>query len=905
MKRFIPVLVLPVVVCAFWLGTQTSPTRITRAEAFAREIPMIPEIADDPDEQTAMEFLIARDPVTHRIPEKIREREQKFAASLPSASRAAGIGGGTLVWQERGPNNVGGRTRVFAIDVADPNTLIAGSVAGGIWKSTNDGASWMITTDPEQIHTTTCIAQDRRQGHTDTWYVGTGEFVGSTNNNTRWGSLYRGDGIFKSTDNGSTWHLLPSTTSGTPQTSDPFDYIWSVATDPANPVQDIVYAATYVGVYRSTNGGDTWTLSLAADPSYALVTVSPAGVVYASINSNGIPSVYRSPDGVAWTNITPTAFSTANGRILLTPCPSSPDIVYCFVQNANTPPSTAGHQIWKYRYLSGDGSRTGGAWENRSASLPGDINTQGGYDMVLDVKPVDTNFVIIGGTNLYRSTDGFASPGNVTVIGGYPYYPDQFHHPDIHNGGFRPGTPSVYYSSHDGGISRCDDIDNAQVTWVTLNHGYNVTQFYSVSIDPDSGSNVIMAGAQDNGTVLGNAPGASDWIPVFGGDGTVVKVAPGSHDRLYIQYQNGQMYRESRAVTDFVYMTPSGATNMLFVNPLILDPNSPRIMYFPAGRNSPALTSAIWRNDNAPDGDNVTGWTPLDGTDVGPAAGYSRRISALGVSTTNVPNVLYFGTIDGIVRRADNVDTPTPTVTTITPPGLGGGTSTGGFVRAIAVDPQYAANALLAFGNYNFQSLWHTTNSGASWTDVEGNLSGPSGPSVRWASIFYVDGVRQIFLGTSIGVLFTPVLNGGSTVWTREGESTVGNVLIAMLDYRPADKTLAVGTHARGVFTATFEGPLGVEDAGTIAEEFRLNQNYPNPFNPATTLTFHAPHGGDRAELAICDIAGRVIATLLDGPVHAGENSVVFHADHLASGTYFARLRMGSQVAVRKMLLLR
>src|SRR5206468_6485466 len=80
-----------------------------------------------------------------------------------------------LVWTERGPNKVGGRTRAFAIDVANPTTLLAGSVAGGIWRSTNDGASWSLRTSPGQIHSTTCIAQDRRAGKTTTWYVGTGE----------------------------------------------------------------------------------------------------------------------------------------------------------------------------------------------------------------------------------------------------------------------------------------------------------------------------------------------------------------------------------------------------------------------------------------------------------------------------------------------------------------------------------------------------------------------------------------------------------------------------------------------------------------------------------------------------------------------------------------------------------
>jgi hypothetical protein len=108
----------------------------------------------------------------------------------------------------------------------------------------------------------------------------------------------------------------------------------------------------------------------------------------------------------------------------------------------------------------------------------------------------------------------------------------------------------------------------------------------------------------------------------------------------------------------------------------------------------------------------------------------------------------------------------------------------------------------VVFGNYNFQSLWYTTDAGASWTDVEGNLAGPAGPSVRFAAMAHVDGVRHVFLATSIGVLSSTVLDGASTIWVQEGASEMGNIIVGYLDYRPSDRTIAAGTHARGVFTA-------------------------------------------------------------------------------------------------------
>ncbi|HXG00173.1 MAG TPA: sialidase family protein, partial [Bacteroidota bacterium] len=277
--------------------------------------------ANNPRARDEMEFLIQRDPVANAIPPDIHRREQQFAKRIPALEQVAlqkGTGLRSLVWSERGPNNVGGRTRVLAADVANIGTLIAGAVAGGIWKSTNDGASWRLVLAPQQIHTTSCIAQDVRPGKTHIWYVGTGEFRGSTTNNTRWGAFYRGDGIYKSTDNGETWALLPSTTSGTPQTTDAFDYVWNVATNPVNLTQDEVYAATWNGIYRSTNGGATWTLVQWADSAAALtagyatdVVVTSTGVVYAYTKQNGSPRVWRSEDGVTWTDIKPSNFPTS------------------------------------------------------------------------------------------------------------------------------------------------------------------------------------------------------------------------------------------------------------------------------------------------------------------------------------------------------------------------------------------------------------------------------------------------------------------------------------------------------------------------------------------------------------------------------------------------------------------
>src|SRR5262249_43030191 len=161
-------------------------------------------------------------------------------------------------------------------------------------------ATWSLRTSPGQLHGTTCIAQDRRAGKTSTWYVGTGEIRGSTTNATRWGSLYLGDGIFKSTDGGSSWMLLPLTSTGTPQTTAQFDYVINVATNPANAAQDEVLAATYRGIYRSADGGGSWALVMASDSGWTDVAITSGGAMYAITRTGSLIRVWRSTNGTAW-----------------------------------------------------------------------------------------------------------------------------------------------------------------------------------------------------------------------------------------------------------------------------------------------------------------------------------------------------------------------------------------------------------------------------------------------------------------------------------------------------------------------------------------------------------------------------------------------------------------------------
>ena len=186
------------------------------------------------------------------IPQSIRRKELQFAQSLPND-----LNNSNLVWTAEGPYNVGGRTRALAYDVTDENILIAGGVSGGIWRSTNLGESWSKMTKPFQLHNVTCLAQDTREGKENIWYYGTGELSGNSASGS--GAYFDGNGIYKSIDNGLTWDSISSTADNSPAGSfNVFDFAWNIVLDPTNLEEDEMYLATYGGIYRSTDGGESW-----------------------------------------------------------------------------------------------------------------------------------------------------------------------------------------------------------------------------------------------------------------------------------------------------------------------------------------------------------------------------------------------------------------------------------------------------------------------------------------------------------------------------------------------------------------------------------------------------------------------------------------------------------------------
>jgi len=199
-------------------------------------------------------FNLLRDPATNRIPPNIRSGELAYARTLNRVTDELFKTSlnSRFDWFEVGPTNIGGRTRALALDLSNSNVMLAGAASGGIWKSEDRGNSWTLMNEPSQNLSVTSLAQDPRPGHTKVWYYTSGEFI-PRHWDRRHTSFY-GTGLYKSTDNGESWNLLPSTSQPNQSEYDfPFDLIVRVVVSPTTG--SVFLASNYHGIYRSDDEG--------------------------------------------------------------------------------------------------------------------------------------------------------------------------------------------------------------------------------------------------------------------------------------------------------------------------------------------------------------------------------------------------------------------------------------------------------------------------------------------------------------------------------------------------------------------------------------------------------------------------------------------------------------------------
>ena len=856
------------------------------------------------------QFNRLKDPETNDIPFNMRTMELEFAKKISKKSDLNKTNVLTNNWVGEGPNNQGGRTKDIIEDISNSNVLLAAAANGGIWRSENAGASWVSITDPSIMQNVNCITQDTRPGKTKTWYYGTGEFASNLWINGSQLARFHGNGIYKSTDGGVTWKGLASTVSNSPSwLVSQFQFVWDVEIDKTVLNQDRVYAACFSGIFVSNDGGENWSTGIGGLSDnfnemsyYTSVSVNENGVAFAALSTGSSAGIYYSSNGINWTSIKPNFWPAQVNRIETSVSKSNPNILYVIantpaVGNPGSPDEGAdGYlSLWKYNH-------SNGIWTNLSNNLPSFNNpaegftSQGGYDLIIEVKPDDENFVVIGGTNLYVTKDGFSTKlGRNNWIGGYgkanDYSPYANHHPDQHGLFYSYSNPNKVYSAHDGGISRTNDISAGSVSWTSLNSGYITTQFWHVAIEQkSSGNNLIIGGTQDNGTWRDNSPNLSSWTSIWSGDGCYAAVAD-NNVFYYVSWQNGGVFRYNDA-NQWTQVTPQGASDFLFITPYMLDPTNTNMMFLLAGQK-------VWKNTGLSSipafvqNPTSVNWSSFSGAVEG------WRASAIGMSKS-APSILYVGDSDGNLYKISNTSDMNSSFQTIT-----GSAFPDGYISSIAVDPNNVNNVLVSFSNYRALSLFYSSNGGSSWTQVGGNLEenpngSGDGPSVRSVKILPTAGGNVYLAATSIGLFTTSFLNGQNTSWTHESPNQIGNVVVETIDARATDGKVVVGTFGKGAYSANIL-TTDVEDQIQLPNSISLAQNYPNPFNPTTVIEYTIP-SNEYTTLKVYDMLGKEVATLVDGPKAIGKYQVNFDASSLTSGVYVYKLTSGKFSDSKKMV---
>ena len=772
-------------------------------------------------ERQRHDFLMTQDPKLGKVPtERLIPARQQLKNYLDNpAFKQSAVS--AVTWSERGPNNVSGRTRSILIDQSDAsgNTVWTGGVGGGLWKTINGGTTWTAVDDFFANMAVTSIAQD--PNNPSIIYFGTGE---------RWASDgIRGLGIWKSVNGGASFTQLASTSSANNGTTD-FDYINKIVVLDVG-VSSYIFAATSSrfcnrgGVLRSTNGGSTWSkfsgdgvnCATTGGNDYSTdIEIASNGDLYAAFGSNGdYDGIYKSTNsGANWTKIYYSAVNES--RIELACAPSNSAVVYGLVENdaSNGIPrvvrTTNGGVQWFYRF---NPNWAGDDFQACTTVNPDWTRGQDWYDLAIAVDPANYDIVYIGAVDLFKTVNGGASWYTISSWwGGCAQYVHADHHViAIEN------SNEIWFGT-DGGVYKTNNGTAVVPNISFKGNGLNITQFYAGDLHPASGSNVMIAGAQDNGTQRFTSPEVNNTSEVTGGDGAF----------CHIDQTNGNVQFASYTFNNYYITENSWASNTevngsergRFINPTDYDDQT-NILY---GSETTDFFSRISLASKSYETVSVPNFPGI--ASVSNDAFYS--ISSVRVSP-NTANRVYFGFNNGTVYKVDNAHSGTSNSAFQI---FAESASEGRYVSCIEIENGNEAHMVVTLSNYGITSIYESQNATSAtplWIAVEGDL--PDIP-VRWA-MFHPANNDQLIVATELGVWVTYNLNGASTAWVPMGTG-LPTTRIDMVKYRTSDKRVVAATHGRGLFTTDDLTSDCLHDLLTLTS-FADNTTYDNALQIQTS----------------------------------------------------------------------
>ncbi|SDJ54871.1 T9SS type A sorting domain-containing protein [Chryseobacterium jejuense] len=847
-----------------------------------------------PDLYNEEDYKRTMDPITGNVNfEKLAKVNKdilmgQYKAAQPMSFIAGnqGSAAGKIInepWIERGPYNVGGRTRAIMYDPNDPTgkRVFAGGVSGGLWVNQDPSVStneWQPLSTFWANTSVVCITYDPT--NPQTFYIGTGE--SST-------SDVVGSGIWKTTDGGATWtqiFTVPVTYASNGVRNGNF-YINDIKVRNNNGVSEIYagVSGSYVGIsfndgwqglsqaglYKSVDGGATFTknanllamnattnvvsttgysiqqIEIAADNSIWLSTRSSR---FSNIDSGG--RIFKSTDGNTFNQV----YNVGNtgSRVNFTLSKTDANKAYAFMQGVGT-----AEPIRIVKTIDG-----GTTWQSTSdvpqviklpkatdTSIPANDFTRGQsfYDLVITADPLNDNTLYIGGIDLFKSTDGGT---NWTQISKWSNNNAMANlavstvHADQHAIVFNPfnnyNTGQMMFGN-DGGIFFAANKESIGAVggMVARNTRYNVTQFYGAVLNPTKtpANEELLAGAQDNGSWwLYGLPQPNNFLTLAaatGGDGMYPEYDDQDLYEISSYTNNSHYLLNSTPNANYLISTSANRSLGHFVNEIALDRmndvfysyRSGLTLFKTAGLSSTATT---FTNDQINVGTAQSG----------------EQVSWLKISPhTTASSTLFVGTNLGRLFKITNANTPSYTSTVLTSPAAG-----------TISDIEFGANEneiLLTLSNYNQISVFYSTDGGTSWQNKEGNL-----PDMPVRTILRnPDDPNEVLVGTELGVWGTANFLSGAPTWSSV-TGNIGNVRVTSLDYRPSTKTVLVSTYGRGAWTTqNTNTSLATSETSAVSPR-TMNRVYPNPSKGIARLRFNNTNHSS-VDISIFDKAGRLV----------------------------------------------
>jgi PKD repeat protein len=609
-----------------------------------------------------------------------------------------------------------GRVNTVGHHPTDPNKLYIGAPSGGMWQSSDGGQTWVTHTDTLPTLGVSSIIVD--YSSPNTILLGTGD---------RDAGDAAGLGVYKSTDGGLTW--TDSKTGMGNQT------VGRMIQDPANP--SIIIAATSGGIYRTTNGGSNWTQTKSGNFNCIEFNPGNHSIIYAA----GGSQFYRSTDnGVTFTLITSGLGSGERTAIAV----------------------STSNSAYVYILFAGNDSGYGGVYRSTDSGLTFSVRSttpnilgwscdgsdnggQGWYDLAITADPTNANIVYVGGVDVWKSIDG----GSTWAINSHWYGGCSVPavHADCHFLGFSP-VDGKLYAGNDGGVF---STSNGGTAWNYLIAGVTIGQIYKLG-QAQLSKNHVINGFQDNGSYTLTPTG---WVQTGGGDGMECIIDYSDDAYSYYTVYYGDIYRRyNNANEDHIAgngvngITESGA----WVTPYVLhrtDPNTMFIGYI-----------NLWRTKDVKDANPV--WQQISNN----LAGSNTNDMAVVENSPANTNILYAARSDSRLFRSDNCMDVNPLWTDLTSFLPQSSTPT-----SLAAHPTNPNLVYMTLGN----SVYKSVNKGKNWTNISLNL-----PAVHMDYIIYYKNDHEgLYVGTDAGVYFK---DSTMSNWVAFSNGLPANAKITKLD---------------------------------------------------------------------------------------------------------------------------